>query len=402
MADPAGSGVPERKPRRMWWRILLALLALPVLFLTWLFGFAFSIFSMHSGLYILLWTGFTAALGILVISALYGTPRRQLIISAAITVLCLLTIGGIEGCRYLTVDRFPQVSDEIDWWEYDPFRSDSRVVKVAADGRFKISGKPPRVNAAYALYPLAAGAAQALYPPRDYDREELTADGSDTIYEELLKNERDLVFGLPPSKKQFAAAEKLGLAYEITPFAREAFVFFVNKRNPATNLTLEQIRAIYSGKITKWEEIGAGSGTIRAFQRNEGSGSQTMLQRIMGSVELMPPIRENRVGSMGGIINAVADYRNSPEALGFSFRFFATEMFRSEGIKLLSLDGAAPTRENIRNGSYPFVTDVCIVTVRPRDENTRRIVDFLLSPAGCELVEKSGYTSLAALETEKR
>ena len=53
-------------------------------------------------------------------------------------------------------------------------------------------------------------------------------------------------------------------------------------------------------------------------------------------------------------------------------------------------------------GVTPFVTDVCIVTVRPRDENTRRIVDFLLSPAGCELVEKSGYTSLAALETEKR
>ena len=47
--------------------------------------------------------------------------------------------------------------------------------------------------------------------------------------------------------------------------------------------------------------------------------------------------------------------------------------------------------ENIRNGTYPFIADCCIITVKERSENVRRIVDFMFSPAGRDLVEKTGY-----------
>lgn len=109
----------------------------------------------------------------------------------------------------------------------------------------------------------------------------------------------------------------------------------------------------------------------------------------------MQPLREDRLGGMGEIINDVAGYRNYQEALGFTFRYFSTEMFRNGEIKLLSIDGVAPTLENIRNGSYPFLADCCIITVKPRSENVKKIVDFMFSPAGQELVDKTGYTPLS-------
>jgi phosphate transport system substrate-binding protein len=211
----------------------------------------------------------------------------------------------------------------------------------------------------------------------------------------LLDKEVDLIFSAPPSASQIADAEKKGLKYEITPFAKEAFVFFVNSKNPVENLTSEQIRGIYSGKITDWSQIDKRlNGKIKPFQRNQGSGSQTMLEKIMKDIPIMPPLREDRLGGMGGIINDVAAYRNFSEAIGFTFRYFSTEMFRNGEIKLLSIDGIVPTVENIRNGTYPFIADCCIITVKPRDENIRKIVDFMFSDAGKELIEKTGYVAV--------
>ncbi|MBQ9694684.1 MAG: substrate-binding domain-containing protein, partial [Kiritimatiellae bacterium] len=191
------------------------------------------------------------------------------------------------------------------------------------------------------------------------------------------------------------AAQQAGLTYEITPIAREAFVFFVHRENPVDNLSQDDIRAIYSGRVTRWEEINpAWHGAIKPFQRNEGSGSQTRLQRIMGDMPILPPIREDRVGGMGGIINDVAAYRNHREAIGFSFRFFTEEMFKNGDIKLLAIDGIKPTVENIRNNTYPFLGEFAVITVRPRSENTRKLVAFFSSEAGRELIEKTGYVAL--------
>ena len=204
-----------------------------------------------------------------------------------------------------------------------------------------------------------------------------------------------MIFALAPSQRQEEDAAKAGLSYELTPFCKDGFVFYVNARNPIDNLTTEQIRGIYSGKITSWSEIDASiSGKIMPFQRNEGSGSQTTLQKLMGDTPIMPPLREDRVGGMGDIINDTANYRNYNAALGFSFRYYATELLNNKQIKLLSIDGIAPTVENIRSGAYPLVATAYMVTVRPRSENMKKIIDYMCSAAGQELVEKTGYVSV--------
>ena len=365
-----------------------------VLFYVWICGMIGISFGLvRRALPLLYWSAF--CLGALLCSlGVIWSGRKLRLVSYVMMLATALVAGGTALHYWWTEGRFPVVKQNVPWWQYRPFTDNNKLVQVEIPEELRLDGPDyPKMDGAYALYPIYAAVAQAMYP-----REIATChpyvelNGSDEIYRKLLAGECDLIFALAPSRLQKKAAEKAGLTYEMTPFCRDAFVFYVNANNPIDNLTTEQIKAIYSGEITDWQRIhGKWSTKIVAFQRNEGSGSQTTLQRLMGDTPIMPPLKEDRIGGMGDIINDTANYRNFRSALGFSFRFYATELLQNHQIKLLSIDGIAPTMENIRNKSYPHIATAYIVTVRPRTENIRKIVDFLLTPAGQDLVEKTGY-----------
>ena len=368
-------------------------------FFLWVIGCLFiAAVSVNRGSMLIFWTLFLISLLTALLLLIFGFRRKIRNWSALASVLFLIVLCAIPFYRWLTVERYRQLNDGINWMEYDPWRAGTKVVQVTADPKYKIALPMPRIDGAYALYPVYSGVVRALYPEKEFSQQSwkyLSTNGSHITFNRLISGDVDLIFSAPPSKQQIADAAERKLNYEITPFAKEAFVFFVNSRNPVDNLTSEQIRQIYSGAITDWKQIDPRySGKIKPFQRNRGSGSQTMLEKIMGETPIMPPLREDRLGGMGGIINDVAGYRNYNEALGFTFRYFSTEMFKNGEIKLLSIDGVAPTLENIRNGTYPFLANCCIITVRERNENIRKIVDFMFSPAGKDLVKKTGYTPL--------
>ena len=301
--------------------------------------------------------------------------------------------GCFYGWQWWTHDRYPVVEQEVKWWDYNPKNAENLLVEATIPEELRLSGAPyPKIDGALALYPVYAAMVAEMYPFYAQGRDYCSLDGSDVIYERLLDEKVDMIFALAPSKKQQEDAEARGLTYELTPFCQEAFVFYVNAKNPVETLTTEQIRGIYSGAITNWREIDERNHEkIIPFQRNEGSGSQTTLLKLMGDTPVMPPLKEDRVGGMGGIIHDTANYRNFKAALGFSFRFFVTELLHNNQIKLLSIDGVAPTVENIVNGSYPLIATAYIVTVKPRTENVRKIVDFMVSPEGQTLVQKAGY-----------
>lgn len=365
-------------------------------FAAWAYGGIFIAFSTaRSGFYLPLLAVLMLGVFLWIASALFHSRivRR---IAYGVAILCVVTGVSFKAWTWWTVDRFPVMEQKVNWREYRPFVEDNKLVKVEIPPEYALNpdgGRHPRLNGAYALYPIYAAMVQGMYPKHiAQDFHYITTGGSDVIYDDLLKGDCDLIFALAPSKLQAEDAEKAGIEYELTPFCMDAFVFFVNADNPVDSLTTEQIRGIYSGRITDWKEVGAPFSTkIIPFQRNEGSGSQTTLQKLMGDTPIMPPLKEDRLGGMGDIINDTANYRNYKAALGFSFRYYSTEMLRNDQIKLLSIDGVAPTVENIRDGSYPLVATAYMVTARPRSANVQKIVDFMLSPEGQRLVEETGY-----------
>ena len=95
---------------------------------------------------------------------------------------------------------------------------------------------------------------------------------------------------------------------------------------------------------------------------------------------------------MEGIIEQVADYRNKDGAIGFSFRYYMEGIIKNPDVKLLSIDGVAPTVENIQNGSYPITAPLYAVTWEGNtNKNLEPFLNWILSEEGQELVEKTGY-----------
>jgi phosphate transport system substrate-binding protein len=86
---------------------------------------------------------------------------------------------------------------------------------------------------------------------------------------------------------------------------------------------------------------------------------------------------------MGGIITEVADYKNYENSIGFSFRYFTNVMVKNNQIKLLKINGVAPTPENIRNGNYPFIAPYYAITREDtKNTNVPKMLEWFVSEQG--------------------
>lgn len=254
----------------------------------------------------------------------------------------------------------------------------------------------PKIDGATALYPLYAAFAQATYPRKEYLLYNSEVQCSSTInaYDNLINGDVDIIFAARPSKQQMAEAKNKGIELKLTPIGREAFVFFVNAKNPVRPLSTAQIQDIYSGKITNWKELGGKNKRITVFQRPDGSGSQTMLQKLMEGKKLIAPPKEEIATGMGDIINETASYRNYNHAIGYLFLYFATKMVKNHRIRLLKVDGIYPSRDSIRNKTYPLGADFYAITANSGNPNIKPFIHWVLSSQGQYLVEKTGYTPI--------
>ena len=399
------------------WRILAFVLSLvfwlPLAAFAWMalgwIVYSFSVWSLphnslRSELFLPMWVWAFVGLA----PSIVWRKRKVLIFGLGIVFLFALAYGGVYLYEWMTFDRYERISAKsIDWSEYRPFAPSNRLVKAECPSEFRFEGKCPKVFCAYALYPIGAAAFEAQATKESGVETAIREENSPKAYASLMQvpyedlrprayvpEKCDVILALAPSEAQRETAEKAGLEFELTPVSKDAFVFFVSAENPAEGLTSQQIRDIYSGKVTSWKELGVDFGAkLYPYQRNAGSGSQSALERMMGDTPIMPPLREDRRRCMAGIVKMTADYRNQPGAIGFSFRYYVNELMKGGKVKLLKIDGVEPTVENIRSGAYPFVETAYAITVSQREGNVSRFVDFLVSPEGRELVERTGYVA---------
>lgn len=321
---------------------------------------------------------------------------------------CAVSIGiGAYRESLATVD-----DRDLLLWQYEPFSEDNQLAALDGPASLELDHRQTlRLDGATALYPVYAAFVQAVYPEGEYPLYTSTADGNGQVactgtieaYERLVQGNTDMIFAAAPSQDQLGMAEEAGVELHLTPIGKEAFVFFVNSRNPVTNLSVEEIQGIYTGEITNWSQVGGNRQSIRPFQRAENSGSQSALLRLMEGLPLLEPEEEERIAGMGGIIREVASYRNYQNAIGFSFRFYATEMVQNGDIRLLALNGVEPTRKSIRDESYPITSAFYAVTasrvgeppLEERSEAATAFLQWILSEEGQELVERTGYVPIS-------
>lgn len=345
-----------------------------------------------------------------------------LAITGALFIVCF----GIDSCmKYYKTKYIPSitVSANPQWSlyqaDYLPFTNSKKLYSLKENSslRFTENDELPVIDGATALLPVYCSFAQAVYPENtkcwaeikegrshQTGKDNIIIDYSNTIYayEALIKGERDIIFAAKPSKEQLQAAQDAGIEFNLTPIGYESFVFIVNSKNPVNSLTINQIKDIYTGKITNWKEVGGKDMKIRPFQRDQNSGSQTAFLTFMGSDSgiLDPETRilnpeTHQVSGMEGLINVVSDYQNHKNAIGYSFRYYIETMTNNPGVKMLALNGIEPSKENIKNKTYPIFDTFYAVTVKGHEtENSLRFIEWILSEQGQEIIDNVGYVRI--------
>ncbi len=256
----------------------------------------------------------------------------------------------------------------------------------------------PAMGGSLANLPLGeAITANVLGIERDKTQQYILFEGSTTDnYKALIDGTFDILLAYEPSEEAKEYAKSKNAEYEMTAIGADALVFICSNKNKITSLTTKQIEEIYKGNITKWSDVGGADMEIIPYQRNKDSGSQTLFDKLvnLGS-ELMEAPKDLQIGSMIGLLEAVADYENSDGALGYTVYYYLTNMEKDklDTSKILDIDGVTPTNNSISKGEYPFVNDFYVVirADAKQDSPERILYNWICSEQGKELVEKENY-----------
>ncbi|SFG62099.1 PstS family phosphate ABC transporter substrate-binding protein [Oribacterium sp. WCC10] len=260
----------------------------------------------------------------------------------------------------------------------------------------------PRMDGSTATVPLGKALAGVLLNEEPEKTADLCRFNRTTqSFRNLLAGEADILIVGEPNAKVFEEMDEADFKYQIENFATDALIFVVNEDNPVNSLTTEQIKDIYTGKITNWKEVGGNDAEIVPFQRNEGAGSQALIKKlIMKDTEMMEAPSGLVASEMGELMTAVKSYDNSANAIGYSVYYYANDMKMANGLKIIGVDGVDPNPDTIRNETYPHRNAYyCVIPedTDPGDERAkgaRVIYDWFMTEDGQRLIASKGYVSI--------
>lgn len=312
---------------------------------------------------------------------------------ALLLAMLLLSACGNQPTEEPLPEDKPPVSDT----PATPAEPDP-VPEEPADPLDELRENFPLLDGSTSLIPLEAGIRAALF---HISTEEATKAVSHTTtwgsFYRLLEGAVDLIFSTPISEEQQRLASEAQVELEQVPVVREAFVFVVNAANPVDTLTQQQIRDIYSGKITNWKELGGNDEPIVAFQRNNDSGSQNYMQAFMGDTPLMEAPSELRPASMSGLMSVIAPNDGSVGSIGYSVYAYAADMYGlGDNIKFIQVDGVAPTKETMISEAYPLTSfNYAIFRADAAEDGpVRTLVEWITSYDGQLAIAQAGYATL--------
>ncbi|MGC9517513.1 MAG: phosphate ABC transporter substrate-binding protein [Methanomicrobiales archaeon] len=179
------------------------------------------------------------------------------------------------------------------------------------------------------------------------------------------------------SSKNLESDEKEDLKEYL--IGKEGIVIAVSLKNPINDLTKEQLKDIFSGKITNWKEVGGPDAEINVITREEGSGTRSAFEEIvMDDVE----IRKDAIvqTSTESVKQAV---KQDPNAIGF-----VSLSHMSDDVKALKIDGFAPSVETISEGTYTIQRPFLFLTKGEPTGEAKAFIQWVLGPEGQAIIEE--------------
>lgn len=231
----------------------------------------------------------------------------------------------------------------------------------------------PTIDASVAFYPLASKIVENIYLSENYTNE-LNWVSTAEAYENIVNGKVDAIIVSQPSKEQIDLIKNSNKNFKFVPFAKEALIFYVNEKNNINSLTIDEIQKIYLGEYDK---------NITTYQLEKNNGSQTCFETIVENNTIDK--KHIEIKDMVTIIKSVVYDQNS---IAYAFNSFYTKVCNSSKLKLISINGVEPTKENIITEKYPLLYDVYFVYDEENlNQNLKIIEEWLLSEEGQELIK---------------
>jgi phosphate transport system substrate-binding protein len=183
------------------------------------------------------------------------------------------------------------------------------------------------------------------------------------------------------SSRELSPAET-GTGIDEHLIAIDGIAVIVNAGNPVSNLTVDQIRNIYTGAVTDWSQVGGRAGRIAVVSREPGSGTRGAFEEIVKFQDklVLGAIEFDGTGAVKAEISRNAD------AIGYISLGSV-----DNSVKTLGVDNVAATTANVVNGSYKIARPFLLLTKKGRTLNaeTSAFLDWILTDAGQAIVETS-------------
>jgi len=217
--------------------------------------------------------------------------------------------------------------------------------------------------------------------------------GSGTGINALVNGGTDICQSSRPmtDKERAQVKQRFGKEVKEIPVALDGITIYVNETNRTPSVTLAQLKAVYTGKITNWKELGGEDLTIVAYGRENNSGTYMYFkEHVLGGDDFAVSVQA--LQGTGGIVSAVS---KDERAIGYGGVGYAVKVRELPVRKDESSDPVLPTEENVVSGKYPISRSLYFYTVGEPEGLTKEYIDWVLSPEGQKICKHEGYFPVA-------
>jgi len=224
----------------------------------------------------------------------------------------------------------------------------------------------------------------------------VTGGGSGTGIAALINGTTDICAasrGMKEKEQKLAAENKVS-PVEI-PVARDGIVLIVHPANPVHSLTIDQLRLIYTGKLTNWKMVGGADTPILLLSRESSSGTFVFFQEHVLNKEDFSPSARLLPGT-SALVQAVAADHGAIAYVGLGFAAEAKGTVKTLGVQASGQSTPVlPSEESVRSGAYAVSRPLFFYTNGAPKDTAKKFIDFCLSPAGQKIVRETGYVPVS-------
>ncbi len=249
-----------------------------------------------------------------------------------------------------------------------------------------------RISGSTTVMPLIELCAEVFNVANETYRVSVTGGGSGVGINDLGEGRSSLAMTSREVKQdEKQKFESPGRRFREIPVGYDGIVVVVSSKvyeSGVTAITMEQLRAIYSGQIRNWKELGGSDRGIFAISRKSGSGTRDNFnEMVMGKKEAETPGAEQEAGDSSEVKTALVGGDNGIGYVGFSY-------VTDGSIRPLALEGTVPTIDTLRSGKYPLARKLFLCSLGNPSPGAQAFIDFVIGPEGQKIALENGFIPL--------